>query len=147
MPRFAFYFNWATSEYMNKIPRIEIGVIIQKENKVLMGLRKNAHGEGTWAFPGGHLEFKETPEEAAMREVLEETGLVVQNPKLIAVTHDIFEKEDKHYMTLFMKVDYTGGEPQLLEPHKCDVWQWFEWNNLPNPLFLTVQSFLQKNIR
>jgi len=42
---------------------------------VLMGMRKNKHGDGTWCFPGGHLEMHETPERCAIRETFEETGI------------------------------------------------------------------------
>jgi 8-oxo-dGTP diphosphatase len=42
-----------------KRPKVGVGVIIKKDGKVLMGKRKNAHGDGTWSFTGGHLEFGE----------------------------------------------------------------------------------------
>jgi len=51
-----------------------IGVIVRKENKVLMGHRINAHGHETWCFPGGHLEFNESIEDCA-----EETGIKIKN--------------------------------------------------------------------
>ena len=47
------------ADTMKKFPRVGIGVIIRKDNKILLGKRKNAHGEGSWCFPGGHLEFNE----------------------------------------------------------------------------------------
>jgi 8-oxo-dGTP diphosphatase len=34
--------------------------------------------------------------------------------------------------------DYVGGEPQLCEPHKCAGWQWFEWDNLPETLMVSM---------
>jgi 8-oxo-dGTP diphosphatase len=48
-----------------KFPRVGVGVIIIKNNKVLLLKRKASHGIGTWAFVGGHLEFNETLEECA----------------------------------------------------------------------------------
>jgi 8-oxo-dGTP diphosphatase len=45
---------------MNNV-QVGIGVIIIKENRVLMGVRINSHGQNSWGFPGGHLEFGETP--------------------------------------------------------------------------------------
>lgn len=42
---------------MNKSPKVGIGVIVRKDNQILLGKRKNSHGDGCWAFPGGHLEY------------------------------------------------------------------------------------------
>ena len=52
---------------MEKQVRVGVGVIIRKNDQVLLGERKGAHGEGTWAFPGGHLEFGETLVECSLR--------------------------------------------------------------------------------
>ena len=54
----------------DKRPLVGIAVIVIKEDRVLLDKRKNSHGSGTWAFPGGHLEFKESIEDCAIREVL-----------------------------------------------------------------------------
>jgi len=43
-------------------PYIGVGVCVVKDGKVLLGKRQNAHGDGCWCFPGGHLEFKESIE-------------------------------------------------------------------------------------
>ncbi|MGE0009675.1 MAG: NUDIX hydrolase [Candidatus Babeliales bacterium] len=122
------------------VPRIGVGVIVIKNNTVLIGKRINAHGEGTWAFPGGHLEFYEDIEQCARREVLEETGLELKNVTFATITNDLFISEQKHYITIFMRSEYISGEPQLLEPHKCAEWVWATWHNLPEPLFLTMQN-------
>jgi ADP-ribose pyrophosphatase YjhB (NUDIX family) len=60
-------------------PKVGIGVLIFKQGKVLLHQRKGAHGEGEWAFPGGHLEYMERFEEAAIRETREECGIEIQN--------------------------------------------------------------------
>jgi len=64
---------------MDKKPKVGVGIIVIKDNKVLLGKRKNSHGEGSWCFPGGHLEFNESLENCAKREVLEETGIEIKN--------------------------------------------------------------------
>ncbi|ABV74862.1 ADP-ribose pyrophosphatase MutT [Rickettsia akari str. Hartford] len=52
---------------------------------------------------GGHLEFGETFEKCAIRKVLEETNLIIEHTQFIAVTNDAFEKEQKHYISIFLK--------------------------------------------
>ena len=129
---------------MNERPKVGVAVIIIKGNQVLLGKRRNAHGAGTWCFPGGHLEFGETIQDCARREVLEETGLVVANLRLTTYTNDIFEAERKHYVTLFVIAEHNSGEPRGLEPAKCAGWEWFSWDNLPRPLFLPIQNLLKQ---
>lgn len=61
----------------DKRPKVGLSVIIRRKSKVLLGKRKNSHGAGTWCFPGGHLEYKES-----LRELKEETGdIEVENLK------------------------------------------------------------------
>lgn len=131
---------------MNERPKIGVGVCIIKDGRVLLGKRLNAHGQGTWAFPGGHLEFGETIIECALREVSEETGLKITNIRRGPYTEDLFIAENKHYITLIMIADWLAGDPAVLEPHKCEEWKWFEWNQLPSPLFRTFESLASSRI-
>lgn len=124
-------------------PKIGVGVVVRKDNLVLLGKRKNSHGSGEWAFPGGHLELGETPEECAKRELLEETNLTAVSVEAGAWTNDVME-ETKHYVTLFMVVDDFAGDLQVMEPQKCEGWEWFEWDKLPEPLFVPIQSLVKK---
>lgn len=125
-------------------PRIGVGVIVERDGKVLLGQRKGSHGASTWSPPGGHLEFGESVEACARRELLEETGLRVNEYTLGPWVENVMENGSKHYITVFVKVDKFEGEPQLLERDKCDGWQWFTWDELPSPLFATLTSFIQK---
>ncbi|MGC1878318.1 MAG: NUDIX domain-containing protein [Rhabdochlamydiaceae bacterium] len=124
-------------------PRVGVGVAVVRNNRILLGRRKGAHGAGTWSMPGGHLEFGEGVEECAKRELAEETGLKALSFQLGPWVNDVIE-EDKHYITLFVFVNEFEGEVQLLEPHKCEVWQWFERDEFPSPLFLPVESLIEK---
>lgn len=131
---------------MNNVPRIGVGVCLLKDNKVLLGKRINAHGQGTWAFPGGHLEFGETVTQCAAREVEEETGMRIANIRRGPFTEDFFLAEGRHYITIIMIADWHAGEPELREPHKCEQWGWFEWDLLPEPLFPTFGNLAKANI-
>jgi 8-oxo-dGTP diphosphatase len=123
-------------------PGIGVGVILIKNSRVLLGKRKGAHGAGSWSCPGGHLEFGESVEECASRELAEETGLTALS--LCSGPWVNYIDEDEHFVTLFVFVNEFAGELILLEPDKCEGWEWFEWNALPSPLFLPVASLIKK---
>ncbi len=127
-------------------PKVGVGVIVIKDGQVLLGKRKGAHGEGSWAFPGGHLEFGETPEDCAKREVMEEVGITIKNIQKVTYTNDIFPAEDKHYITCYVKADYESGEVKVMEPEKCEKWEWLHWGAFPETLFLPVLNLLKENI-
>lgn len=124
-------------------PLIGVGVAIIRNGKILLGKRKNAHGEGEWAFPGGHLEYGEQVEACARREVLEETGLELGQCHVGPYTNNVFTTHNKHYITLIIIAEAGEGEPQNLEPEKCESWQWFDWNQLPSPMFLPLNTLVQ----
>ncbi|KAL8998768.1 MAG: hypothetical protein Q9169_002218 [Polycauliona sp. 2 TL-2023] len=123
-------------------PKVGVGVgvfILESSSQAssesptfLIGKRINAHGAGTWATPGGHLEFGETPEACAAREVLEETGLIVTNIRFLTATNDFMPADGKHYITLFMVCvrENERGEPQIRERNKCEAWEWASWTDL-----------------
>ena len=104
---------------MNKQVRVGVATIILRDGAILLGERIGSHGANTWATPGGHLELGESIEDCAKREVLEETGLIVDSIEKFTFTNDIFEKEGKHYVTLFVVASSASGEPQVTEPDKC----------------------------
>jgi 8-oxo-dGTP diphosphatase len=125
-----------------KYPRVGVGVLIfNNEGQLLLGKRQGAHGEGMWSAPGGHLEFGETFESCALREVFEETGVKISDPIYLGITNDVFREEGKHYVSIFMKA-FFPEEQQVInkEPHKCSAWQWFSIKNLPENLFLPLKK-------
>jgi len=129
---------------MPERPKVGVGVVVIKDGNVLLGKRKNAHGDGSWCFPGGHLEFGEAIEDCARREVREEAGIEIANPRLGPYTNDIFPDEGKHYITLYVISDYASGDVQILEPDKIEQWQWFEWGSMPQPLFIPIQNLVKQ---
>jgi 8-oxo-dGTP diphosphatase len=124
-------------------PQVGVGVVIVRDGKVLLGLRRGSHGAGAWALPGGHLEWGETIESCARREVREETGLdlgvVTQGP----YTNDVMAAEGKHYVTCFVEAVGLSGEAQVLEPTKCERWAWFAWSEMPENLFQPLKTLVQ----
>jgi len=121
-------------------PLVGVGVLVLRDGRVLLGQRKGSHGAGTWALPGGHLEFGETVAQCAIREVLEETGLGINAVTPGPYTSDVFLAEGKQYVTLFVTAHSATGEAALCEPDKCSGWRWFRWSELPAPLFTPLAT-------
>ena len=128
-------------------PRVGVGVLVVEDGRLLLGQRLGAHGAGSWALPGGHLEFGESVEACARREVLEETGLQIDDILPGPCTNDVFETEGRHYVTLFVTARRVGGQLQTLEPDKCAGWDWFPWAALPDPLFTPLASLRAQGFR
>jgi len=126
---------------------VGVGVIILKDDKVLLGKRKGNHGGGTWSIPGGKLEFMESVEDCARREILEEVGITIKNLRKGTYTNNIFLDENKHSISIYIIADYDSGEVRIMEPDKCECWEWFDWNNLPEPLFVPVAELKKEGYK
>lgn len=125
------------------VPRVGLGVIIRNKNKVLLLKRKGSHGEGTWAFIGGHLKMYESLENGARREVKEEIGISLGKVRAVYFTNDIFKHEKKHYITIFVIGDFEGQTTKIMEPDKIEKLEWFEWGKFPKPLFEPLKNLLK----
>ncbi len=121
-------------------PIVGIGVLLIKDGKVLLGKRNKEPGKNTWSLPGGKLEFGETFEACAKREVKEETGLDIDDLEFISLSNDRFENQ--HCVTLGFKAGKFFGEPANREEEIKD-WKWFDLNNLPNNLFLPSRKIIE----
>lgn len=135
--------RWVMNNMENPNVRVGIGVFVFKDGKFLMQKRQGSHGEGTWSLPGGHLEFGESFEDTARREVKEESNLEIKNVRFGAVTNDHFVDEHKHYVTIWVLSDWAGGELKNMEPEKCTAQSWNTFDDLPSPLFLTWNQLLE----
>ncbi|KAL3510875.1 hypothetical protein ACH5RR_030276 [Cinchona calisaya] len=128
-------------------PKVGVAVFILKGEKVLLGRRLSSVGHNTFALPGGHLEFGESFEECAAREVKEETGLEIEKTEYLTVTNNVFSERAKplHLVCIFIRgvLADTNQQPQNLEPEKCDGWDWYDWNDLPKPLFHPLEVLVQ----
>jgi 8-oxo-dGTP diphosphatase len=128
---------------------VGFGVMLMKEGKILLGRRhvdpakadSELHGEGTWTMPGGKLEFGESFEEGAKREVYEETGLRLHDAKVLCVNND--KNEHAHFVTIGLFSETFSGEPKVTEPDEITEWRWFGLDNLPTPLFFPSAKILE----
>jgi 8-oxo-dGTP diphosphatase len=115
-------------------PKVGIGVMLCKGDNVLLSKRKGSHGEGEYAFPGGHLEFGESFEACARRETKEESDVEIENIRFQYLAN-VKKYGGKHYVHIGLIADWKSGEPKNLEPQKSEGWKWYPLNDLPQPMF------------
>jgi 8-oxo-dGTP diphosphatase len=96
-------------------PCVGVGAVLIHEGRVLLIRRGKEPLRGRWVVPGGTVELGETLEEALVREVEEETGLVVR-PRALVTVFDRIQREadrvDYHYVIVDYLCDYVAGEPR-----------------------------------
>ena len=96
------------------LPLVAVGAVVFNKDKVLLVLRAKPPAENHWTIPGGCVELGETLQEAAEREIREETGLTIQAGKPV-YTFDVIEHDANgailfHYVIVDLAADYVSGE-------------------------------------
>jgi 8-oxo-dGTP diphosphatase len=119
---------------------VGVGVVLRKDNgDFLMLRRKGSHGEGEWAFVGGKVEFGESFEEAGVRELREETGIVerASSVGIISLSNQLaYLAEGVHCVIVGVEVRLTkGAKPEIMESEKCQELGWFNLERLPEMIF------------
>ena len=95
-------------------PQVAVGAVVVKNDRVLLIKRNKPPGEGLWAIPGGRVELGETLQQAAEREIMEETGLTIQ-AKDPVYTFEVIEpggtgRPRFHYVIIDLAAEYVKGE-------------------------------------
>jgi 8-oxo-dGTP diphosphatase len=96
-------------------PRVAVGAVVFKDERVLLIKRGQPPAQDLWAIPGGGVKIGETLQEAAEREILEETGIQIRAAKPI-YTFDVIERDAAgkvrfHYVIVDLAADYVMGKP------------------------------------
>ncbi len=95
-------------------PRPAVGAVVFKDDKVLLVQRGHAPGKGQWAIPGGKVRLGETLQQAAQREIFEETGIRIAAREPV-YAFDVVDRDPDgrvrfHYVIVDLAADYVGGE-------------------------------------
>jgi len=109
------------------------GILIDHDRVALVRSSNPRHVPPLWWLPGGGIDFGEAPEDTLIREFREETGLEVNNPKLIDVTSDVRRRDngDKiHTVRIIFSVDLAGGELHHEVHGTTDHAAWFNLSDL-----------------
>jgi 8-oxo-dGTP diphosphatase len=128
----------------SKPPRVGVGVLLWKGDCLLLGQRIAEQAAPCWQFPGGRLEAGESVLECAAREVREETGLTIGSARPAGFSNQLFTMAERDYVTLYVSAAHLSGEPEVKEPDKCLGWQWFDYRQLPDPLFPPISYLLKQ---
>ena len=89
--------------------RATVGALIEKEGKIILVKRGHEPFKDYWCFPGGHIDFGETAEQAIIREVKEETGLTI-TPKFLCYTDELYPDINWHGEVLVFYGEAEGKE-------------------------------------
>ncbi|MCQ5374537.1 MAG: NUDIX hydrolase [Candidatus Methanomethylicia archaeon] len=89
-------------------PLVGVGVILVKDRQILLVKRGHEPNKGMWSIPGGLIKLGETAEEAAIREVREETGLEVSIGAVAGVFNVIIKDSDSKIKYHYVIIDYFG---------------------------------------
>ncbi|WP_032112647.1 NUDIX hydrolase [Candidatus Paracaedibacter symbiosus] len=107
-------------------------VLFRQENSILLGLRQNTPWMNDWyGLVSGHVEENETVVQAAIREVYEEAGVILQ-PTDLKLSTVMYRKMDRTNVDFFFVCDSWQGEIQNSEPDKCAGWSFFDKDALPD---------------
>ena len=126
--------------YVNPLPAATV-VVLDNRN-VLLTLRADEPRKGEWCLPGGFIEWGETPEEGAKRELFEETGLIGERLRYIGVYNSVVTF---HALLHGYRVESWSGE--LTCGDDAEAVQWFPLDSLPSLAFDAHDKFLADAVR
>ena len=119
-------------------------IIIDGEGRLFLAKRgpKAKNERGLWEFPGGSVEFGERLEDALIREMEEEYGIIIHIDALLTVTDHILPDEGQHWVSPSYLCRIVSSTPAIREPDKCSAIGWFTLAEIPPDLTLVSQHDL-----
>ena len=108
-------------------------ISIIKDTNILLIKRKNEPFKGKWALPGGFVEYGEKVEDAVLREIKEETGLITRIKEIIGIYSDPDRDPRGHTVTIVFLLDIINGEISAMDD--ASIVKFFDFNKLPELSF------------
>lgn len=123
-------------------PRVAVGLVV-RDGRVLMTRRKKRESTLRWNLPGGSIEPGETAEEAVVREVLEETGVVCTAVRRLGIRNH----PDTHVTICYVLCHYVDGSPRVRERDRSDRAQWVEPSLVERYVTTSLARAVRKELR
>ena len=105
-------------------PALAADAAVRRDDSILLIKRKFPPMQGAWALPGGFVERGENPIDAAVRELLEETGMHGENPKLISVMGDAERDPRKHIVSIIYEIEVSLEQQPIAGDDAADAKFW-----------------------
>ena len=110
-------------------PKLTVDGVLLEENELLLIQRRHDPFKGVWALPGGFVDYGETTEQALVREMEEETGLIVKIGELVGVYSDPTRDPRGHTVSIVYLVERIRGT--LCGGDDAAMAQFFNYESLP----------------
>lgn len=96
--------------------QVAVGAVVFHNDSILLVRRKNPPAKDLWAIPGGRIKFGETLQQAAEREIYEETGIRIKAESVVYV-FEVIDRDEKnkirfHYVVIDLEAQYLSGTPR-----------------------------------
>lgn len=115
-------------------PRVGCGAAIMKGDQLLLVQRRRTPEAGCWGLPGGKVDPFERVDDATVREIHEELGIIIRPAKLLFVVDQIDCAEGQHWSALVFSIGHYEGTPAIMEPEALSDLGSFDVDNLPGAL-------------
>ena len=126
--------------YENPIPAA-CTVVIDDRGRILLVKRNIEPKSGEWCLPGGFMELGEKPNEAALRELTEETGLSGNIDSLLGVTSNYSDAYHTVLMIGYLVKQYSG---RLSPGDDASEAAYFDPNDMPPVAFQSHRLFIRQ---
>lgn len=128
-------------------PKLVVGILVKNKDKYLLAKEKLEGGKDYWIVPGGKVEFGETIEDAAKREILEETGIVAKKLVFLSYKEAIAAEYNYHTVIFFFMAETTKTAIKDDVEGKVIEAKWFTKSEvLKLPLVFSAQWLFEEII-
>ena len=124
------------------IPRVVVSVMVIKDGKLLLNFRKGSFAANMFGVAGGKLDVMESFQQCAERECMEEAGVRIGPVRFVCVMNTLVHNPH-HFVIVGVITNWMGGEPQVMEPEKCESWGWYDFDALPQPLTEVTKCLIE----